>query len=104
TSIYTLRAPRSVSVPLVDHHSIRRPGSPAPELTSSLLYRTSRPPLKATLFPSPTLYRPPPPRRLRSLRRRPSRLLPIRPLWRRRSEEHTSELQSLTNFACRLLL
>src|SRR5262249_61576346 len=25
-------------------------------------------------------------------------------LWRRRSEEHTSELQSLTNLVCRLLL
>src|SRR5258706_9035742 len=26
------------------------------------------------------------------------------PFWRRRSEEHTSELQSLTNLVCRLLL
>src|SRR5437016_8780026 len=26
------------------------------------------------------------------------------PVWKRRSEEHTSELQSLTNLVCRLLL
>src|SRR5438046_6714227 len=65
-----------------------------------------RPPPRSTLFPYTTLFRSP---------RRPSRSTPTtrarsvargrRPRARaRRSEEHTSELQSLTNLVCRLLL
>src|SRR6266705_6224287 len=57
-----------------------------------------RPP-RSTLFPYTTLFRPPPsPSRERSaLRRR-------RPYTSRRSEEHTSELQSPYDLVCRLLL
>src|SRR5258706_10760166 len=70
-----------------------------------------RPP-RSTLFPYTTLFRSLEPavfsadrripreglrRRQDSRRRRPSRGI-------RRSEEHTSELQSLTNLVCRLLL
>src|SRR5258706_2447978 len=71
-----------------------------------------RPP-RSTLFPYTTLFRSP-----ASLRRRPGSL-PAKP-WtglapapsansqgrehEHRSEEHTSELQSLTNLVCRLLL
>src|SRR5262249_56503527 len=60
-----------------------------------------RPPPRSTLFPYTTLFR--------------SRRSPAPPAWPRarrgsaarasaRSEEHTSELQSLTNLVCRLLL
>src|SRR5437016_10071293 len=91
-----------------------------------------RPP-RSTLFPYTTLFRSPLPVRVREERRRGRILLvfrlrrgrrrgrpgqravqpPVRPrLTRRglspatvlRSEEHTSELQSLTNLVCRLLL
>src|SRR5262249_62136672 len=58
-----------------------------------------RPP-RSPLFPYTTLFRSAPgrcPCRSRCRRRR-------RPPWRCRSEEHTSELQSLTNLVCRLLL
>src|SRR2546423_10761878 len=71
-----------------------------------------RPP-RSTLFPYTTLFRPPTPRA-------PSCAAPpgsggrwpcagaARPRqgarWRRRSEEHTSELQSLAYLVCRLLL
>src|SRR5258706_5898425 len=62
-----------------------------------------RPP-RSTLFPYTTLFRSCPgapcskPRRARSARR-------CSQTWRSaRSEEHTSELQSLTNLVCRLLL
>src|SRR6266571_7155334 len=57
-----------------------------------------RPP-RSTLFPYTTLFRPPrpiPDPRTRSCRLPGS--------WRRRSEEHTSELQSHVNLVCRLLL
>src|SRR5436853_6694675 len=58
-----------------------------------------RPP-RSTLFPYTTLFRSPRPRtRGRSGRRRPAGR--ARP---RRSEEHTSELQSLRHLVCRLLL
>src|SRR5437016_10890920 len=63
-----------------------------------------RPP-RSTLFPYTTLFR----SRTRSMplsERRARRARPFlaarRPPWR--SEEHTSELQSLTNLVCRLLL
>src|SRR5438093_9788883 len=70
-----------------------------------------RPPPPSTLFPYTTLFRScrSPPGRARSRptrrRRRRSRAAPsvTRPA-AARSEEHTSELQSLTNLVCRLLL
>src|SRR5437899_9426596 len=80
-----------------------------------------RPP-RSTLFPYTTLFRSPRRGRCPSGRpwraRRPAarnRPPPARPadrgappdrrcLWRRRSEEHTSELQSLRHLVCRLLL
>src|SRR5438067_8919126 len=68
-----------------------------------------RPP-RSTLFPYTTLFRsdrhhrrPRPDRRRRDARRRRARAEPAaRP--RRRSEEHTSELQSRFDLVCRLLL
>src|SRR2546423_1958175 len=70
-----------------------------------------RPP-RSTLFPYTTLFRSraPPPRRprTRACRRRGSRASPraqtVATLDSLRSEEHTSELQSLTYLVCRLLL
>src|SRR5258706_12210640 len=60
-----------------------------------------RPP-RSTLFPYTTLFR------SDHVRRRRLRFLPTRAAAARqiqiRSEEHTSELQSLTNLVCRLLL
>src|SRR5437016_6607044 len=58
-----------------------------------------RPPPRSTLFPYTTLFRSP----AHSCHevRPPGRDWPRS---RRRSEEHTSELQSLTNLVCRLLL
>src|SRR5437016_9804077 len=72
-----------------------------------------RPP-RSTLFPYTTLFRsfpcccsapPGPPHRI--IRAKPARARRVRakPLPQpQRSEEHTSELQSLTNLVCRLLL
>src|SRR5438093_9038396 len=70
--------------------------------------------LRSSLFPYPTLFRspPPPPSRARPAARRrapPAASPPDRGGTRGsraapRSEEHTSELQSLTNLVCRLLL
>src|SRR5437016_12091256 len=60
-----------------------------------------RPP-RSTLFPYTTLFRPRS-RRRDAIRRRPPRGSTSRRC-RPRSEEHTSELQSLTNLVCRLLL
>src|SRR5437016_11792547 len=62
-------------------------------------FLTIRRPPRPTLFPYTTLFR--------SLFRRDCKA--TRSRWRcaspwRRSEEHTSELQSLTNLVCRLLL
>src|SRR5258706_8129685 len=66
-----------------------------------------RPP-RSTLFPYTTLFRsrPHPPASLRPLLGLVRRPLPgaLRRPGPRRSEEHTSELQSLTNLVCRLLL
>src|SRR2546425_1280675 len=68
-----------------------------------------RPP-RSTLFPYTTLFRsqvPPPPRRggRREVLRRERGEPDQEPLQgRRRSEEHTSELQSLAYIVCRLLL
>src|SRR5258706_2245139 len=65
-----------------------------------------RPP-RSTLFPYTTLFRSPPAARAPQ-RHSPGAPTPPPPESRRgsvgRSEEHTSELQSLTNLVCRLLL
>src|SRR5438093_8436961 len=61
-----------------------------------------RPP-RSTLFPYTTLFRSTPPPDLRHPGG-PDAASPARPASGRRSEEHTSELQSLTNLVCRLLL
>src|SRR5438046_6215334 len=81
-----------------------------------------RPPPRSTLFPYTTLFRSPVPPRRQSRKRflfysfldphvqsgAPAHSLALLPLQQRklskRSEEHTSELQSLTNLVCRLLL
>src|SRR5216683_5821801 len=69
-----------------------------------------RPP-RSTLFPYTTLFRSPapPPRSLPSAPWTASRWAPAARArspcgWRRRSEEHTSELQSRSDLVCRLLL
>src|SRR5690242_21901746 len=62
-----------------------------------------RPP-RSTLFPYTTLFRS---SLSSSWARRsgsPGRRMPLRPASYRRSEEHTSELQSHVNLVCRLLL
>src|SRR5260221_1962578 len=60
-----------------------------------------RPP-RSTLFPYTTLFR----SRLRECRtgRHANEARARRPVWRGRSEEHTSELQSHSDLVCRLLL
>src|SRR5438876_5276902 len=58
-----------------------------------------RPP-RSTLFPYTTLFR----SRGRRCGSRPSSSAPCSSMWRRRSEEHTSELQSPVHLVCRLLL
>src|SRR5438045_5784702 len=72
-----------------------------------------RPPPTSTLFPYTTLFRSSPGRRRRGeSHRSPPRALADsrechrwpRPASRARSEEHTSELQSLRHLVCRLLL
>src|SRR5437016_9489460 len=62
-----------------------------------------RPPT-STLFPYTTLFRSPHPEELAQQASRRMRPQPGPHGSRRRSEEHTSELQSLTNLVCRLLL
>src|SRR5215213_11339039 len=67
-----------------------------------------RPP-RSTLFPYTTLFRSPASTRPASRTSWPARFPTSTPRrwsgqWSRRSEEHTSELQSLTNLVCRLLL
>src|SRR5437016_11691967 len=69
---------------------------------SSLFFLMIRRPPRSTLFPYTTLFR-----SLRGLPRREQGARDRRLRHRRgplRSEEHTSELQSLTNLVCRLLL
>src|SRR5438046_6578313 len=63
-----------------------------------------RPPPRSTLFPYTTLFRSPRPCGSRRRRRRCPRSPASARGGRWRSEEHTSELQSLTNLVCRLLL
>src|SRR5438046_5629217 len=61
----------------------------------------SRRPPRSTLFPYTTLFRSPS-RKVMKLRGAESNRQPRD--YEPRSEEHTSELQSLTNLVCRLLL
>src|SRR5688572_31603617 len=77
--------------------------------SSPLFFLMMRRPPRSTLFPYTTLFRSAGTRR--KDQRRPGRseapLFPPRPAVRssvRRSEEHTSELQSQSNLVCRLLL
>src|SRR5438876_8826250 len=77
-------------------------------LFSIFFFLMIRRPPRSTLFPYTTLFRS---HRLRSIRRRPEethaagRAAGARPDTRaRRSEEHTSELQSPVHLVCRLLL
>src|SRR5262249_61695665 len=78
-------------------------------LSSPLFFflRLRRPP-RSTLFPYTTLFRSRPRADAHGTGRRakgkPARAGSLPPRNRRRSEEHTSELQSLTNLVCRLLL
>src|SRR5258706_16145763 len=80
-----------------------------PSRSSFFFFLMIRRPPRSTLFPYTTLFRSLPLRRARSRRRRqPQQPQAPGPAPRRarppRSEEHTSELQSLTNLVCRLLL
>src|SRR6266566_8404091 len=68
-------------------------------LLSFFFFLMIRRPPRSTLFPYTTLFRSPPRRRCGSTGRRGARCGR-----RRRSEEHTSELQSPCNLVCRLLL
>src|SRR5256885_8871316 len=62
-----------------------------------------RPP-RSTLFPYTTLFRSRRKTAFRSMRRSDRAPFVVRPGTCRRSEEHTSELQSPCNLVCRLLL
>src|SRR5689334_24690866 len=63
-----------------------------------------RPPPRSTLFPYTTLFRSAATNRPPVRRRTPRRLSACRACRSRRSEEHTSELQSQFHLVCRLLL
>src|SRR5438093_6272720 len=63
-----------------------------------------RPPPRSTLFPYTTLFRSPSEPRGHASGGPGTRRGHLDCCLRRRSEEHTSELQSLTNLVCRLLL
>src|SRR5947199_9390957 len=74
-----------------------------------LFFLILRRPPRSTLFPYTTLFRSPPARGAGARRRAPApsrgaRSCRCPPTRRRRSEEHTSELQSLRHLVCRLLL
>src|SRR6266704_6277463 len=73
---------------------------PVHNLSSSIFFLMIRRPPRSTLFPYTTLFRS---RGRSSAHRAPHRRLP-RSARRRRSEEHTSELQSRFDLVCRLLL
>src|SRR5262249_59739095 len=90
------------------------PSLPLPSLRHSLFFSLLRPPPTSTLFPYTTLFRSAPgvqARRAGAVRRavegaghRAVLRLAGTDRGSTRSEEHTSELQSLTNLVCRLLL
>src|SRR5688572_32474794 len=82
-------------------------------LTSFFFFLMIRRPPRSTLFPYTTLFRSPPfvkytiPRKLpyQVFSREPcTPSVSLSPAQIRRSEEHTSELQSQSNLVCRLLL
>src|SRR5215471_6163826 len=85
-------------------YCVMSPGSKRASRTSIYVvvffFLMIRRPPRSTLFPYTTLFRSPP--RLGDLCR-PQRALALGPI-RRRSEEHTSELQSRRDIVCRLLL
>src|SRR5258706_7359971 len=62
-----------------------------------------RPP-RSTLFPYTTLFRSPVPTAGKAIVFNPCSFAIFKECAAERSEEHTSELQSLTNLVCRLLL
>src|SRR5438093_12813104 len=79
---------------------------PVRHLSSFFFFLLIRRPPRSTLFPYTTLFRSQAPAgddRQREIGRRREAQRPEGPQ-RLRSEEHTSELQSLTNLVCRLLL
>src|SRR5262245_64941358 len=76
-------------------------------LHSSIFFLMIRRPPRSTLFPYTTLFRSSSPRRRSRPRTCPAASWPrgcATPSASRRSEEHTSELQSLRHLVCRLLL
>src|SRR5262249_62001689 len=95
----------SLTPPCSPLHSV-----PPPTLCLSpfLFLSLLRPPPRSTLFPYTTLFRSAQPatgtcrRSTWCCRTYSTATIPT--AWLRRSEEHTSELQSLTNLVCRLLL
>src|SRR5262249_60610835 len=103
------RAPQTLAPPSTPAVSIRPLACSRPSPASLPLFLTIRPPPRATLFPYTTLFR----SRMRAdhsssplsaaaaARGTSARLMTV---VLKRSEEHTSELQSLTNLVCRLLL
>src|SRR5687767_15623193 len=74
-----------------------------PSTVATFFFLLMRRPPSSTLFPYTTLFRSQS-RALRPLQSRPLRRPPSRRRRRARSEEHTSELQSLAYLVCRLLL
>src|SRR5262249_62417573 len=94
------------TIPFHNHplHSLLHP----PISSSLLFFLMIRPPPRSTLFPYTTLFRSRTTARAHTRRRHAAH--PGGPALRAplpsfsRSEEHTSELQSLTNLVCRLLL
>src|SRR6266511_5067317 len=76
-----------------------QPARRTTNLTLYFFFLMIRRPPRSTLFPYTTLFRSWPSRRSTGRNRRARR-----PPSRRRSEEHTSELQSRENLVCRLLL
>src|SRR5262249_62199929 len=88
----------------IPHTSPRAPSRIPPPSTFFFFLMLRRPP-RSTLFPYTTLFRSPCVKAGRPRWRRANRPTYLRCAWRAfRSEEHTSELQSLTNLVCRLLL
>src|SRR5690606_41717279 len=81
---------------------IRDPCSASRHFAGALFFLLIRRPPRSTLFPYTTLFRSVVRARFRSRR---TTSWPASPVSRgRRSEEHTSELQSRENLVCRLLL
>src|SRR6266850_1544378 len=94
--------------------AISRPPATIASMLAALFFLMRRRPPRSTLFPYTTLFRSSRRRRIRRHRRGSTGAAPVRstPPPRpaagirraRRSEEHTSELQSPCNLVCRLLL